>query len=255
MNKANYVADIIVLMAGEGKRMYPLTKDRPKGLLPCKDGLTIFNHLVKSFSKEFKDICFVPVLGHGRKKVIEEIDLLKDQANFQFISNPFYASAGPVISLWLGLVQSKSNMVVIVNGDTLLRDDCIRNITTWMQNNQEHSTLKMGLCVSKSHAYNKDDMKVQLSSDGELAYIGKGMSPGQSDYKSAGVLCINNKLSKYLLVEKLNDLVMEEKAKDKKYYWHNVIVELKDKLKIDLIEVDNDSWCEVDTNGDLNTLI
>ncbi|EEG77531.1 sugar phosphate nucleotidyltransferase [Dethiobacter alkaliphilus] len=247
--------DVVVLMAGEGRRLRPLTNDRPKGLLLCEDGLSIFNHLIKSFVSWDWDATIIPVVGHGRPKVMEELDSLSDLAKFDHVCNPFYANTGPLISLWLGLIQSKNDSVVIVNGDTLIKESLVENIVKWTNAPTDVKKPTVSLCVSKASQFYKDDMKVMLDENGQFVKAGKDLNAAKCRLKSAGVISVKDANSKRALKYMVNQLIMKPDTSLKSYYWHNLFNEIKDVFKIDLLEVGLDSWYEVDTSADLKTMV
>lgn len=246
--------DVVVLMAGEGRRLRPLTNDRPKGLLCCDDGISIFTHLVRSFVAHDWDVTIIPVIGHGWQKVCEELTSLKEIATFDYVCNPFYNTAGPLVSLWLGMMQSKSDGVVFLNGDTLIKESLVKEIVPWMYAKSTSEKPEVGLCVSQTTEFEKDDMKVSLHQDGSFGKAGKDLEIGPVGLKSAGVLCVRNAQSKDALREKLDQLIMDEKSLSKKYFWHNIVNEVKGLLGVDLLEVKSNCWYEVDTPLDLESM-
>jgi len=244
--------DVVVLMAGRGRRLLPLTKDRPKAILLCEDGMSIFEHIVRSFLTCNWEPTFIPVIGHGRLKVYEELDRLASLARYAPVMNPFYASAGPLVSLWLGLLQSKNDKVVILNGDTLIRESLVADLARWILKSGESNRPDVGVCVTPAVHTNPDDMKIKLSKMGRFQRAAKDIAPGANVVKSAGVIALKNLLSRDALKRKVDELLMAEEALNARYYWHYILNEIKGTLDIDLIEVKPDSWYEVDTNFDLN---
>ena len=245
--------DVVILMAGEGRRLLPLTKDRPKALLYFKDGMSIFEHIVRAFTNSSLKVNIIPVVGHGRQKVQAEVDRLRNLARFQCVTNPFYSTAGPLVSFWLGLLESRSERVVILNGDTIITQGLVNKVVSWFNKSEQNKPF-VGICTTAMDDFLEDDMKIRLDKAGRFDMVGKNIQPGENVLKSAGVLCINNYLTKNALREKVSELLMGEKAVGKKYYWHNILNEINGTLVIDFIDVNKDSWYEVDTNGDLNLL-
>jgi len=252
-NREQIDLDVVILMAGEGRRLLPLTEDRPKALLYFKDGISIFEHIVRAFAGSNLNVNIIPVIGHGRFKAKEEVDRLYKLAQFQCVTNPFYASAGPLVSLWLGLLESKHARVVILNGDTIIKSELVDNIINWIEK-KEKDRLSIGVCTTLTEVFVEDDMKILLNEAKNFSKAGKDIDPGKNVLKSAGVICLKDALSKKILREKLDELLLEERALGKKFYWHNILNEVNGLFKIDLIDVNNDSWHEVDTNGDLSHL-
>jgi len=250
--KQNYSElDVIILMAGEGRRLQPLTNDRPKSLLVCDDGMSILEHIVRAFISKGINANIIPIIGHGRLKALEEIAKLSKIASFSCISNPFYLKAGPLVSLWLGLMQSKSKQVLVLNGDTIITGNLIAKVGQWLQLKRDDAKPSVGICLTRTKDLNKDDMKVLVDDDGVFLKAGKDILPGSSVLKSAGVFCIHNSCGKKLLKDKLDLLLLQDEPLKTNFYWHNILNEIKEAFFIDLIFVEADSWHEVDTEKDL----
>jgi choline kinase len=253
-NKKENTIDVVMLMAGEGRRLLPLTVDRPKALLCCKNNISIFEHIIRAFVAQGSNVLFVPVIGHGKLKVTEEFSKLKNLTRIHCVYNPFYLRSGPLVSFWLGLTQSKNDKVIVLNGDTIIKKHLVERIHQWFSANTEKAELKIGICVTRSDNINDDDMKILLNNDQSIAKVGKDLPVGNNIVKSAGVLCLHNSLSKNALIDKLDELLMNDKALGKKYYWHNILNEVNGYFDVDLIEVDECSWIEVDTKIDLSVI-
>lgn len=245
--------DVVVLMAGEGRRMLPLTNDRPKSLLCGVNGHSILNSNVQAITAQNWDATIIPVIGHGRMKVLEELSRLKDMAKFDFVFNPFYATAGPLVSLWLGLLQSKNEGLVIINGDTFIEESLVNNVAAWCCGDKGN-TPDIAVCVSHAEDIKEDDMKVLLDERGCFSQVGKNVPPGPHVVISAGVVCVRDAASKNILKSTIDSLVMDSSSLKKNYYWHNLLNVVKGRLKIDFVNVLANSWHEVDTISDLDLI-
>lgn len=246
--------DVIVLMAGKGKRLLPLTKDRPKSLLLCEGGMSIFEHIVRAVVSYSWSPTIIPVIGHGHRKVYEELERLGALAQYSPAVNPFYDSAGPLVSLWLGLLRSRNEKVVILNGDTLIREPLVADLARWITETGEPGKREVGACVTATARFQPDDMKILLGKNGCFKQAGKDIVPAAGVVKSAGVVALRGRPCKEALKAKLDDLLMGEKALGTRYYWHNILNEIKEQFEISFIEVAPGSWHEVDTNFDLNSI-
>ena len=238
--------DVIVLMAGEGKRMRPLTEDRPKALLCVPDGKSIFTHIAESFAATELNPTMIPVVGHGVDKVDEEMDKLKEHIRFQKVYNPFYKTTGPLISVWLGILTSREDRLIVTNGDTMIQQGLTEKVDQWLQQQQENRP-SLALCVSKSPAYTKDDMKVKKTEDHNFLEVGKHITPDRNTLKSAGVFVVNGIIAKAALADKVDEILKTENGFKTSYHWHNLVNEMSKDFTVDLIEVDGSSWCEMDT--------
>jgi L-glutamine-phosphate cytidylyltransferase len=243
--------DVVILMAGQGRRLLPLTEDRPKALLLCEDGVSIFEHTVRSFITKDINATIIPVIGHGRQKVLDDVARLSNIANFSCATNPFYLKAGPMVSLWVGLMQSKNEKVLVINGDTIIKESLVANVKKWLHFKRDDVKPTVGICITKTNDLNKDDMKILVDDKGKFIKAGKNILPCPFVMKSAGVMCINDITGKDLLKEKLDLLLMDENSLKTSFYWHNILNEIKEIFSIDPIYLEAESWHEVDTEHDL----
>ncbi len=243
MDKA---VDVIVLMAGEGKRMRPLTEDRPKALLKVPDGKSIFTHIAESFAATALNPTMFPIVGHGVDKVDQEMEKLRSRIRFQKIYNPFYKTTGPVISLWLGILASRAERLIVINGDTLIHPELTEEVSLWLKR-QHPDQPSLGLCVSKSPSYTKDEMKVQMNGENIFREVGKHLVPDSRTCKSAGVFVVNGLEAKKALAEKLDRILKTEDGFKTSYHWHNLVNEMSQRFTVELIPVEGSSWCEMDT--------
>ena len=92
--------NVIILAAGKGERLFPLTKNTPKSLLEIKDGVTLLELQLRNISKcGIKDVSIVT--GYLAEQI--EAKIKAYSANFNLnvniIYNPFYNTSNNLISL------------------------------------------------------------------------------------------------------------------------------------------------------------
>ncbi len=234
--------DIIILMAGEGNRMRPYTSNCPKALLRINEKGSIFKNTVEIFNKQGWNINIIPIIGHKWDKVEEEIEGMQGNMNFFPTYNPFYSSAGPFVSLWLGILKSEANHAVILNGDTLLSKLLVEEVIHWLEAGEG-----FGLCITKTDKLSKDDMKILLDENNALQKVSKDIKRKDAIGKSAGVFCIKGRKNIKMLKDTVDRLIKKQHTLDRKYHWHNLVNEIQSQVMIELIDVELESWVEVDT--------
>jgi len=92
----------VIVAAGISSRLYPLTLDKPKGLLKVNNKEILLRSVELLQAIGIKE--FAVVVGYKRKKIM---DLLGDKV--QYIFNPFYQQCNNMGSLWFAkdFVQGK----------------------------------------------------------------------------------------------------------------------------------------------------
>jgi choline kinase len=170
----------IVLAAGQGKRLMPLTTSEPKCLLPV-DGdrppLEIQLRAVANCGIERATV----MVGFGADRVEHFIDTHPTPGlAVDSIYNPFYATTDNLITCWLARHMMTEDFLLL-NGDTLFEDEVLQTVL-------DGPRAPITVTVNHKSEYDEDDMKVTLDSDGRLRAIGKKLSLGATDAESIGML-------------------------------------------------------------------
>lgn len=118
---------VVLLAAGQSSRLYPLTLDCPKSLLPFGDQPLLLR-TIKQLQTLGQTTISVVVghLQHKIKSALSECDPI------HFIENDRYASDVNSLSLHLGLANSQGS-VLVVEADVALSDACLPTIKTVCQ--------------------------------------------------------------------------------------------------------------------------
>ena len=110
---------LVILMAGKGTRLYPLTLGFPKCLLSIKQKPAIYNMILPLINKGLKDIIFVVNQ--------ENLSLIKDfmntsffnlELNIKYVIQTDFSGPGNAFSLVAKHID-KSKSVILLLGDTL----------------------------------------------------------------------------------------------------------------------------------------
>ena len=155
----------IVLSAGQGRRLLPLTSQLPKCLLALDGERTLLQIQLEALAR-----CGVGraqvVTGYGADQVeahLEELRIPGIQVETLF--NPFFASSDNLMSCWLARSAMEDDFILL-NGDTLFEDDVLRRLLS-----SAHDPITV--TVDHKRHYDDDDMKVALDARGRVLAIGK----------------------------------------------------------------------------------
>ena len=77
----------IILSAGKGVKLQPLTLNHPKSLYKLDDKTTILQRLVRKIRKFDAEAEIVVVVGYMYKQIRKELE----DDNVKFVHNPFYS--------------------------------------------------------------------------------------------------------------------------------------------------------------------
>lgn len=113
----------IVLAAGQGSRMMPLTAHIPKPLLPFKDK-TVLERLISQLQRHTQDITVV--VGYKADAVVEVVT-----ASFgtciNIVTNDRFADDVNILSLSIA-IKDNAEPFVIFEADCLYEDECIAKV-------------------------------------------------------------------------------------------------------------------------------
>lgn len=118
---------VILLLAGRGRRLGELTKNRHKSLLELL-GRPLLGLLVEGFvSCGLRE--FVPVLGYDKENVLEYIrDNFRKEINLTPVYNPRFEETNNLYSLWCARKILSGDEFLVCNGDLVLDKSIIENL-------------------------------------------------------------------------------------------------------------------------------
>lgn len=195
---------IIILAAGRGERLMPLTKNTPKPLIDMGNGNTLLEEQIQSIvdSKVVDEI--VIVVGYLAEQVEAKI-----QAHFHpfgrivTVFNPFWHVSNNLMSLWLALRALNDDDVMITNGDNLFNKDVFSGLAM-----QEEG---IWLTASPKVEFDEDDMKIKIEK-GIISRVSKTIPASEAVAESPGLAMVRGARSVTLFREQL-DLIVRDQAK------------------------------------------
>lgn len=152
----------IILAAGQGKRLLPLTEDRPKCLIELSGRSLLGWQLLRLQSAGVGEA--VIVTGFRADAVEAEVARLGLSMPVRMVFNPFYTVSDNTASCWI--VRSEFDReVLVLNGDTLFGAGVAERLLS-------APPAEITVTIDRKAAYDADDMKV-LTEQGRLVAIGK----------------------------------------------------------------------------------
>ncbi len=115
----------IILAAGKGSRLQPLTLARPKSLYKLDQNTTVLQRMVRLLERHDPAGKVVVVVGYMEEKIRAELA----SCAVEFVYNPFYAVTNSIASLWFAreYLQTGDNLTV-VNADIVMENSLVRDI-------------------------------------------------------------------------------------------------------------------------------
>ena len=105
----------IILAAGKGSNLQPMTLKYPKTSYKLDENTTVLQRMVRSIRKIDKNAEIVVVVGYMADDVRKELKV----ENVRFVMNPFYEVTNSISSLWFARDYLERENVTIVHGDVV----------------------------------------------------------------------------------------------------------------------------------------
>lgn len=229
----------VILSAGRGSRLLPLTAHRPKCLLPAGSRTVLGRQLATLRDAGVRDVTVViGFLPHLVEAEIAKYD--GDGMTVRPLFNPFYQIADNLASCWMAREAMRDDFIII-NGDTLFDRGVIETVLSGPASNEVQVT------VDKKDAYDSDDMKVKL--DGErLVAIGKALLSTETDAESIGMIRFTGNGPKRF-TDRL-EAMMRRPEGNESWYLKAIDAMAKDGETIMTRSIEGRTWAELDTMED-----
>ena len=167
----------VILSAGQGKRLLPLTADNPKCLLNI-DGRSLIEWQINELARCGVERVSI-VVGYHADKVKQLLQQRYDPQRIRTVYNPAYSWTDNLFSCWAARTEMTDDFVLL-NGDTLFEAAVLNRLL-------EAPDQPVTLVTHKKRYYDADDMKVTLDGD-RLIHIGKDLSADKVDGESIGMI-------------------------------------------------------------------
>lgn len=223
------VNNYIILAAGMGTRLHPLTYDVPKGLLKLND-TTILQHTVDSILAADENAKVTVVGGFMYNELVQAVKRVS------FIENPFYSNTNSVTSLWFAR-ELLDGPVTIINGDVVMENSLVTNIVS----EKFDESL---VCVDSINT--QGDYNVQVYED-KVVVMSKNLDNVFGEY--AGITKLNE-VDAFALKRQLEQSVRAGRLDQ---WYEDILVQLifSNLLNLYYIDIQNYEWTEVDCVNDL----
>ncbi|MGB7405713.1 MAG: phosphocholine cytidylyltransferase family protein [Pacificimonas sp.] len=232
----------IILAAGQGSRLLPLTADRPKCLIDF-NGRTLLRWQIDNLlSAGIKDIHVVT--GFNASMIDEELRTLGEDGRnaISTIFNPFYNVADNLGSVWLAR-HAMDRDFLILNGDTLVSSTLVSKALA-------APTAAIRVTIDKKPGYDSDDMRVEL--DGErLLDIGKRLPVERSHAESIGLLRFQDK-GRAAFRRQVEDMMSREEGLRSWYLRAIHYLARDDDNPVLTTSIEGEEWGEVDFLRDVD---
>ncbi|MBT9439146.1 MAG: NTP transferase domain-containing protein [Desulfobacterales bacterium] len=230
------VTTALLLAAGIGSRLYPLTRNEPK-CLTIVNAMSILERLISSLNQHgFKRL--VVITGHLENHIRDFLGNQAGDIKIDYIFSPLYKTTNNVYSLWMAREIINEPFLLLESDlvfDELLLDDmlypdriAVAKMQPWMN----------GTCVTINQS---QQVKAFLTDNAD--------SFGEIKYKTVNIYSISL-TSWHRIVKKLDQHISDGKVND---YYETIFAEMiaDGSLFFKIVSFDGKPWYEIDTIEDL----
>ena len=222
----------ILLAAGRGTRI-SRSVGIPKSTLPIDDGRTIIEHSVKLLIENGIEV--VVVTGYMEEHVREALSGYP----VRFYYNPFFSVTNSAGSLWMAEKELEGD-VIIGNADVFWEQPILDILL-----GKKDDVIILG---DKSRVI-VGDYFFKLK-DGKIVDHGKTLEPKDRDCEYVGLCFIgSDRVGQFR--DNLDDLIRKERY-DR--WWENALYDYRDEMQIDVRDVGELFWSEVDYYSDYESI-
>ncbi len=224
----------IILAAGKGSNLQPLTLKYAKTSYKLDENTTVLQRMVRSIRKSERNAEIVVVIGYKADDVKAELD----GENVKFVMNPFYEVTNSISSLWFAREYLERENVAIVHGDVVFSDEII---SSYLVKPTDRPYVLADSTFKRPGAYNI------VARDDQVLVMSKKLESFTAQY------CCMTKLdpvSARLLKEEVDSMI---KGNMYDQYFEDSLVQMIMFHDFQLFyeDVAGKQWAEVDTVDDL----
>lgn len=239
----------VILSAGMGKRLRPLTDDIPKPLLEINN-MTLFERMIRN-CMDAGIRKFIAVVGYNGEKVADLSKELekKYDIDIKIIENERYDVTNTSVSTHLAskyIQKEDLDDFILINGDNVVDPELIMKIAI---------RLHTSMIVDNVKELNEESFKLILSEEifsnneniacGTIKEIGKEIDIASSTGEFIGI----SKVSKNDLND-FNEILVRLINEDEQNYYDFAYKDLSSLKKIDFVLTNGLKWTEIDDKND-----
>jgi choline kinase len=230
----------LVLAAGPGRRLHPLTAALPKTLLPLNDGRTILDLALTNLRSVGLERVVV-VTGFAAGRIEERVPALERRygVRLDLVGNDRAEEWNNAYSLWLAR-EAWRDGALLVNGDTVHPAAVEERLLS-----ERGADVLLAVDAEKSLA--EEEMKILLAEDGGVRRISKHADPASAAGEYIGVALIEPSAA-----EPLAKALEATWRRDSSLYYEDGFQRLaEDGGNVRAAPIGGVDWVEVDDHADL----
>ncbi len=230
----------IILAAGVGSRIRPLTDNCPKCLLKV-GGSSILEMMLSHIQAcGIDEVIFV--LGYLQEQIENYVHKNFPDLNAQFVINSRYAETNTGYSLMLTKDLIKDSAFVKFDADVVFDKEILNKLIA--------SKYENCLCIDKNINLDAEEIKVIIEGDNRVLKASKTVDPEDAVGESIGIEKISSETAKVLFAEL--ETMMELEQNHQEYYEGAYERLIEKKVPFHALDISGLKWVEIDTKKDFS---
>lgn len=231
----------IILAAGVGSRIRPMTDNCPKSLLRI-DGKTILEMMISNLQDcGINEIVFV--LGYLQEQIKEFVKTDFPNLNAHYITNERYAETNTGFSLMLAKDLIGESAFIKFDADIVFDKEILQRLIECDYENC--------LCIDKNINLDAEEIKVIVEDENRIVKASKTVNPKEAVGESIGIEKISRETAKLLFSEL--ELMMQDKQHHQEYYEGAYERLIEKNVPFHALNISGLRWTEIDTHEDFAT--
>lgn len=235
-NPKKRITTALLLAAGTGSRLFPLTQKSPKCLTLVNE-ISILERLMKSLNKHgFKRL--VVVTGHLEECIRNFLKTRAGGIKIDYVFSPLYKTTNNIYSLWMAR-KIINEPFLLIESDLVFDPSLLKEML-----------YPDRIAIARMHPGLNGSTVTLNKSDTVDAFHSKPENPAnETRYKTVNIYSLSLS-SWYRIIEKLNLYILTGRVND---YYETVFRQMvaEKSLSFQAIFFDNKPWYEIDTLKDL----
>lgn len=228
----------VILLAGIGTRLHPLTLTKPKSLLPIGNS-TVLEHMITKLQKHGIN-SFVIVCGHMQDTFREYIKKKFPGLDVVFVLNKKYRTTNTGYSLLSTKDHLSGGSFIKLDGDVIFEEDIISKLVSCSDDASY-------VCIDKT-SIDEEVIKVSCDGNGHIDRIGNKLDVRSAIGESIGIERISKQVAPALF--KALELMMETSNNHQNYYEVAYDQIIRDDAKFKTVDITGLQWVEMDNLKD-----
>jgi len=233
----------VILAAGIGSRIRPLTDDIHKSLLKIADSTILYRMLTNIRDAGITDV--IIVTGYLATMVKTFVTENFPSLRFTFVPNDKYLETNTGYSLMLTKDAVGDSDFIKFDADVVFEQAVLEKLLKY-----EGAT---ALCIDTNIHLEAEEVKVTLDENGKVVKVGKTLNPHTAQGESIGIEKIGRDAGKLLFAEL--ERLMADVRNYGEYYDDSYTTLVNEGIPFYAVDITGLKWVEVDTHEDYKNAV